>query len=391
MRFGVFVVGFAACAEIEPAFDFEPLVTVVEDGNERRVIGPGYEMRFHGGGAQELHFPDSLVISQDGARIETLHVEEPTCGLERQVGLALFPALVATSDTDATVLDSEIITNDDGPFVAQINTSFRVQYECPSTQEFTGKSTFTFFPNGRIVRHDFDVQAIANGSLTSTPGTGIPCGCDAAFDASFFFTSFWAFDPTGRNVDSSNADITNPDVDQMGACTIYDTHAIGVQYAPVTSRVGPNSNADAHVHDMQTGLMVDSSEEEIFSAIQIVGGDELPNSQCTQILQGLSAPSIQAGEAPIATPNQDGIYDDPLQPRSDGEPFDITVIGDSIVPPGWAFATDVGTDIVKITRDPPTENSTEPVAHIQRLDENHFIFVFTDSLGPGVTITIEPQ
>ncbi len=378
----------AACAKIEPEYNFEPLITVVEDGFGRRVVGPNYEMRFHGGEELELHLPDSLLISQGGAQIETLAQGPTDCGLERQVGFALFPAVVATSDTDGTVLESSITTNDDGPFVAQINTRFVVEYNCPTPHQLTASSTFTFFPTGRIVRNDSEVKAIESGALTSAGGE---CGCVAAFPATdtFFFTSFWAFADTGRNVDHTNVEIIGQGQDEMGACTLYATHGVGVQYNPVISRVAPNANADAHVLDFQTGSTITDTAEQAFSAIQIDGDDDLVAAQCSTLLQKLSEPAIRVGDEELGSANESGIYDD-FQPHEDE--FDVEVIGNEVVPPGWALAVDLASDIVRITRDPPSVNSDEPVARIQRFEQggSRFLLLFTDSLEPGVTITIEP-
>ena len=56
MRLGVFAI-VACCGRAKVDGDFvEPagLITVVENGSERRVVAPEYEMRFHGGEEREI-------------------------------------------------------------------------------------------------------------------------------------------------------------------------------------------------------------------------------------------------------------------------------------------------------------------------------------------------
>lgn len=385
------VIAWSACAKIEAEFvDPGTPMTVVENGFERTVVGPGYTMTFHGGDQNEIHLPESLKI----AGRELLALAPSDLQFERSIGFGLFPVLIATFDTGGRVLASEVTTNDDGPFVAQIGTKFTVEYSCDSpigTHEFTADSVFTFFPNGRIVRSDEVVPIEADATLESPMLE--PVQCEAGMfvpNASLFVTSYWAFEGSGNTVNGGDEAISpTSDTNVPGACSSYPTHAAGVQYAPAISRVVPdNNNADTYVRDLvpMNTMSIRSGKLQAFSAVQLADRGDLA---CGEILAQLAEPPIRVGDQEVPSANKDGIYDDPFNPRDDA--FDVVVVGDASVPAGWVLSTELSSDTVRITRDPPGDPNVA-VANVQRLEVglNRFLLIFNEALDPGVTITIEP-
>lgn len=393
MRFGVFAIAVCSvgCAKIESEFE-DPgrPVSVVENGFAREVVGPNYSMVFHGGGERDVHMPASLQIAGN----ETLATGPQQDRFERLIGFGFFPALIATFDTAGTVLASDISTNDDGPFVSQISTTFTIQYACDApvnTRQFTATSIFTFFPNGRVNRHDTNVQAVADGeTLTGTTGVGCPNTGDV-FNPNnqLILTSFWAFLAEGNTVivGPNGDDVPPPGARDRfpGACTFYDSHSIGLRYKAGTTRVAPNGNADAHVFDFldETTMSIDATKFDTISQAQLRDAGDL---SCSEILGQLAEPAIRIGEEEVPAQDENGIYADPFNPRD--EAYDVEVIGNTAVPAGWVLATEPSSDTIRITR----EDGSEPDYNVQRLEVglDRMLIIFNEPLEPGQKITIEP-
>ncbi len=393
MRFGALtiVVCSVGCASIESEFeDPGTPVTVVEDGFERTVVGPGYTMVFHGGSELDVHMPESLKIGNS----ETLAIENSQGRLERLIGFGLFPALIATSNTAGTVVASDITTNDDGPFVPSISTTFTIAYTCEApvnTRQFTATSVFTFFPNGRINRFDTNVQGVADGeSLTGLADTACPPAPETFGPERIILTSFWAFDVDGATstVDGNGNDVAVPPSSNTeevpGACTVLDSHSIGLQYDGGTSRLVPNGNAEAHVFDFiprGTTTLTDTKFA-VISQVQLRN----QSGPCREVLDQLARPAIRVGGQSVPNQNQQGIYEDPFNPRD--EAYDVEVVGATAVPAGWVLATEPSSDTIRITRD----DGTEPDYNVQRLEVglDRMLIIFNEPLEPGQKITIEP-
>ena len=392
MRFGAFaiVVCSVGCAKIEAEFeDPGTPVTVLENGFERRVVGPNYTMVFHGGGANEVHMPESLQI----AGSEVLSTDNPDDRFERLVGFGVFPPLIATADTDGVVVSSDITTNDDGPFVAQISTTFAIDYTCEQpvgTKQFKATSIFTFFPNGRIVRHDTEVQAVADGDTLANVANVSCTGRAYDGNGEIIITSFWAFEGlAGDTVNRAGEQIVQPgnNRDLPGACTLYPTHSLGARYEPMTTRVAlNNTSTDAHVFDfvpMGTTSVGSTKFDELVSQVQLRNQGGLP---CSELLGQLDEPAIRVGDEEVPSQNFDGIYEDPFNPRD--EAYDVEVIGSTAVPAGWVLATEPSSDTIRITR----EDGSEPDYNVQRLEVGltRMLIIFNEPLEPGQKITIEP-
>lgn len=390
MRLGALVViaSVGGCAKAPEFDDPGTPVSVLEQGFGRTVIGPGYQMVFHGGEQAEVHMPESLTI----AGSETLATGPIENRLERLIGFGFYPALIATADTNGTVLEADITTNDDGPFVAQISTTFKISYICDApinTHQFSATSVFTFFPNGRINRFDTAVQAVADGdSLTNSPGATCPPAPDT-FNPGLVLTSFWTFPESGNTVTAGptgdDVAVPNGGVDDVpGACTFLTDRAIGVRYKPQSTRVDPNPNADAHVFDfIDAPTSISGNDKfDVISQVQLRNTGDL---SCGEVLAQLVEPAIRVGDEEVPTPNQDGIYEDPFNPRSG--PFNVEVIGSTAVPSGWVLATELASDSVKITH----SDGSDVNYNVQRLEVGltRFLIVFNEPLEPGDPITIE--
>ena len=378
------LIAFAGCSSVdEPEFP-DPTIEVLEGQNfETTVIGPNYVMHFKGG-IDQVHLPDSLVVGGQ----EMLHTS-PNCFQESQAGFAVFPAVLAAANNSG---GTPTPGNDDnspnfvsidlgGPHLARIVVGFSIDYTCGGSQKVTGKSIYTFFPTGRIVRQDLGIQA-----STTLMNSSLGCACETPDPGGggFVFTSYWAFNQSDANVGADNVAVTT---NANGACSIYPDRAIAVQFDRPTSRVGVN-NIASHVFDFATGAPLNVSTQNLFSAIQL---DETSGPDCGQILKRLSDPQIVFtddinGNRSFST-NQDGIYGDEVGIRL--EPFEIRPGIDGDLPPGFTVSFDLDGGTADITR----EDGSRPDMLIQRdfPGSTRFFVVFIDGLEVGQTITVEPK
>jgi len=172
----------AGCASVPPSPQDRQLLDV--DSTTGRVLTTAnapiqFSIQFADRGAR---MPQSIVL--DGVN----RVASGSCPTEAGIGIGLFPAANVSAPglggDDAT---SSLDVEWSGPTLARISIGWALQYECVTVQQQAhGTSTFTIFPNGRIVRHD-----VATPSTTTLTVDGHPCGCGA--ETNFFFTSYWSF------------------------------------------------------------------------------------------------------------------------------------------------------------------------------------------------------
>lgn len=403
----------AACAKIETTPDFPPPSFTITQEQDLgiTVTGALYTMHF-AGGDPAIHFPDSLRVNDSASP----NVLGPAlgCGGEQLVGLAMFPAFVtapAASQPPATDVLSfpantedrdfnSLSINSTGPHVAQISTTFTVDYDCATGERFEGRTAFTFFPNGRIVRHDSDLRPSTN---EITAG-GQTCGCGDAGAGPLAFTSFWTFEPVGgRVVRRGGAPLTFTNGNSVpagrfdGLCMMYDDHAIGVSYGGSgIDRVRDNNGSNfAMVFDfnfdntLEPIAMGPGGEEQPFdisSAIQIVTDDNLVDSDCQSVLAGLAEPGMEVDGVLLNEADADGIYNDF---RIHDDDFEIRAPIEGL-PPGWALRTEIASGSAKIIRDPDL-GRTPALVQRESSESNLFLFYFPDGLAVGETITIEPQ
>src|SRR5439155_820438 len=149
------------------------------------------------------------------------------CPNESLVGIAIYPAGNASADPQDQPFGrgGDIQVEAEGPFVAKVLVTFELQFTCfTDMQVMTGSSGFTLFPSGRIVRHDFDITP----GQTTYPDRLGTCGCStftAGEHPSYFFTSYWAFDPNGAQMFDQNNVLVGVGSGAPGgtsACTRYN-------------------------------------------------------------------------------------------------------------------------------------------------------------------------
>lgn len=370
----VLVSGFTGCAD--PGEYFTPLVDTFEPAtNQRQVNGPGYSMLFAQRGTK---LPVSFLLPKDnGPPAEMLH-SDAVCALEQLAGFGVYPAaLVAGNTPEADVDEGTLDFVERGPGVISLVATFEVGYECPvgTPQAVRGSSTFTFFPSGRVNRHD-DV----NPATTMIPNPS-GCGICSATSNSFFFTSYWALD-TEYLVAPTGTPITAPGP-APETCAAFGEDLLAVQWRgmPGSTRTalvdGATQYRKASVFDFQTSQSLTPGLDTISSAVQIAF--DTPETQCASALELLAFPLITVDGAEIPL-NAHGIYVDD-RVHTGGE-FELIAARASIPP--FAIVLDLGTsEHVRVSRSRGSY-TVQPAAN------GGTLFWFSDGLSINENITITP-
>jgi hypothetical protein len=311
-----------------------------------------------------VRMPQSIVL--DGVN----RVAPGACPREAGIGIGLFPAANASApglggDEGSSVLEFDWT----GPTLARATVTWSLSYECVTVQQQArGASTFTVFPNGRIVRHD-----VATPSTTMLTVDGNPCGCDAA--TNFFFTSYWSFTPTPQVMPDGT-----PMLDGATAgCAVYSNHMIGVAWPDTDTRVLNETPMSSFVHDWATDSpTLPPDERELTSAIVL--SKETAPAKCADVVADLDDfPILVAGSQVIT--DESGVY---IDTREHSDPVAITTT--RRLPRGFAVSLNVG-DFAEVTRSPPKDDgwfATQP-------DDGPTVFWFRDGLAVGESIVIDPR
>ena len=154
-------------------------IALTAGGGGATVMAPNYFMHF--ANDPGFHFPDDV-------RINNIDVMSPIgngCGGEDVAGMALFPAQAIRSNGSATVGANQLIRHEgwQGPAVIKLTTHWSTSYSCGATPG--GDTTFTLFPDGRVMRHDY--------MFNNAPQDWSACDCTMSGTMSFYPTSYWTF------------------------------------------------------------------------------------------------------------------------------------------------------------------------------------------------------
>jgi len=355
--------GAAGCASVPPSPEERTLLEV--DSTTGRVSTTSdaplqFTIQFADRG---VRMPQSIVL--DGVN----RVAAGSCPTESGIGIGLFPAANASApglggDSATSTLDVDW----SGPTIARITVDWTLPYECVLTQQTAhGTSTFTIFPNGRIVRHD-----VATPSTTLLTNDGNPCGCGA--QTNFFFTSYWSF---------SLAQAVMPDGSPMvdgalAGCAVYSNHTIGVAWPDGATRLLTESYS-AFVHDWATDSpTLPPTQRELTSAILL--SNQTAAARCGDVVADLDDFPINVGGSQVVT-DDSGVY---VDTRTHRDP--VTITAPRRLPRGFAVSLDVG-DFAEVTRSPEKDDGW----FATQTDNGRVVFWFRDGLGVGETITIDPR
>lgn len=164
-----------------PPYEPEVRVSYTEVGTGGTATGPGFALRFAGGDG--FHFPDSLMI--DGVDVMG-HEMTTECDAHDAVGILISPTKRISASSDAERVMNQLVPVLRGPAVVQVKLAWATSFMCNLMRTPGGTSTFTVFPDGRIVRYDTIVDP---SKMPISPG---PCSCEPQGKL-FEISPFWTF------------------------------------------------------------------------------------------------------------------------------------------------------------------------------------------------------
>jgi len=322
-----------------------------------------------------VKFADRGVRTPEQIIVEGADVLNPgTCPFEGGVGITVYPALSAGAPalggSDAT---GTLVVDWAGPVIARVVVTWRSTYTCNGRgQAAAGTSTFTMFPNGRIVRFD-----VATPSTTALTIDGNACGCST--DDNFNFSSFWSFKPTTQIV-LPDGSAWSDGTSALG-CAVYPAHTIGVGLSePGHARIFPGEGAAAFVYDWaHAATTLDPGERQTTSAIVL--SKETQANRCGAVTADLADPPITIGSAAGITSDEHGIYPGPARQTAAYQ-----ISAPVPVPRGFAVSLDLGA-IPVVERAPPIAGAW----YAAQAEGNRILLWFRDGLAVGETITIHPR
>jgi hypothetical protein len=173
------VVLAAGCLSV-PAYAPDVAVNYSDDEGGK-IVGKQFELQFAITG---LRFPIALKI--DGEDVLG-HEPGPSCLGEDEAGVLISPTPRLSPHGDAHVVTNQLAAVLTGPAVVQVKLDWSTRLDCNPDRAPHGSSTFTAFPDGRIVRTDtFD-------DTGPELKTSSDCACrrDVPESGGFQISTFW--------------------------------------------------------------------------------------------------------------------------------------------------------------------------------------------------------
>ncbi len=367
------------------------MATATISGTSICAAGPGYVLRFP---ARGFHYPDQLLIgTHDVLGAST------ACNEEADIGMEAYPLPPFAADSVASGETGSATIVLAGPVVAKVavSWSWHPATTCvPGATPLTGTSTFTLFPDGRLVRFD-QLSAVASNNVSA---------CDCGSGAQLFgVDAYIAFDPAQSPVITDQTGATVPPNTGAGStppelvCVSGSDWGIGVaQLVPQGRARVEAGGAIALTHDFAFGQTVLAGGINSTIWAYQIGSAPCTASQLAPISQFTMAtgPNLhihRGGTSPfddeIGTAN-DGMYGGDIGstaglPVGAGTVTLTPKVGDTI-PGGWALWVG-GSTLHNPVASPPR---TGDWYKIQNSTTDGILWV-RDALGPGDTITVTAQ
>jgi hypothetical protein len=367
-----------------------PLVDVRMDGPNARATLRDYEMVFSSDGAK---FPHLLNLGP-GPSMQYIMGGSEGCADEQGMGIALYPAtringVQGTAGTMSIPLQ--------GPYVGQLRLAWSTSFACPgsSTGGLTGRTTFSFFPNGRLTRFDVVDNASARNAADCTP-----CGQTSA---NFFLTSYTTLivdgdaffsDGSSGELDTYGEEV-NP---QSSACITQRGHSIAFAWANGATRMRTaaapptsQSRTIAFISDMHTGTSLPAMEWRRTAQMGI-------SKETCGVLEPRITPfadddhQLSINGNPIGAALADGIYGSEGQTAGYEITFPVTLTPHTTIlpniPAGFAVWLYHAQPLPATLTPVHSRNPAGEWYYEQRVNQNSVVYWFNVSLEQNETITI---
>ncbi|MBV8760654.1 MAG: hypothetical protein JO257_25400 [Deltaproteobacteria bacterium] len=355
--------------------------TASMSGSAICAAGPGYVLRFPG---SSFHYPDQL-------RIGTADVlgTSSACNEESLIGEDAYPMKRFSSDSTATGETASATIILPGPTVAKVavNWSLPLMSPCASSGMVSGHSTFTLFPDGRLVRYD-ELTTPALASQTN-------CDCDSAAQL-FLLTAYITFEPNITITKQTGETIFPSTGEGMAMPQLVCVSDNGWRIAIVEQLVGRARNATgggiALTTDLDnTGAMSLSAGTRGGITAYKIGTDTCVNL-LAPIAQYMNAtgPQLHVHSAngfddTIGT-ERDGMYGGDNGTGNGlptGGPGTLTLTTADTIPPGWALWVS-GLTLGQPSATPARTGNWFAIQNVA----GDAIIWFRDGLAAGQTITV---
>lgn len=301
-----------ACVDI-PAF--APPGAIELDGSTFR--GQGFSIHFAEG--DRFHYPDSFVI---GSREILGASASANCAYEDGIGLALYPApRVSGGETAPSTDDSSIDAVLRGPAIGKVRIEWRSPFTCMGpnqTRSPQGYSSFTIFPDGKVVRYD----RLKETGATLVTASG--CGCSGVTSPDFYVTSFWsfarsAFQTVYLPAATDLSTLQPQNINTTGASNCLEANTPGTLAVrtswlgtPIQTRVmAPNGSVVAMVRDLQAhAATLGDLSPTVHSSTSVVAfhpGKTCADTEAADALVGAPTETVFVDGTPVPL-GRDGIY-----------------------------------------------------------------------------------
>jgi hypothetical protein len=343
--------------------------------------GPNYALRFP---ASSFHYPDQL-------RIGTSDVlsTSTACNEESLVGMDLYPVSRFSSDSAATGETASATIILAGPVVAKVAVSWSWQAaaQCAPSRTVTGHSSFTLFPDGRLVRFD--------ELTTPSASSQTPCDCDTAAQG-FLLTAYVTLVPSVM-ITNQGGDPVFPSTGEGMAmpalvCASSNGWAIGI----AEQLVGRARNATGGGIALTTDLDASGATSLSSGSRSTVTAYQIGTAGCAPLFAPIAQFTSSTGPQ-LRVRNTMG-FDDTIGTQRDGMyggdngtgtglptgagTLTLSTTSDPI-PAGWALAVS-GTTLLPPTATPPRTGDWYRIQN----GTNDSIIWFRDGLTSTDTITV---
>lgn len=396
------VVFATGCFSIPP---YQPKVSVSytdEAGGGGTANGPGFALHFASTG---FHFPDALMIDD----VDVLgHAMSPACDAEDGAGFQFLPTPRISAGPGAMTVTNRLVPVLRGPAVVQLKLDWASQFPCMDGSSVlpNGSSTFTVFPDGRIVRDDMLADPNPPGQ---TPPVAGNCNCDSGtMKAGFTISSYWTF--AQENFQNLYMDPTMPAMlttlpimdkqefpDLSTACIAGDKSRVGFAWPTTDSTTIHGAGTliafgrDNIINN--TGELTTFPWENSLAMFIERGGSDCSTTlvrASAYNMPPMSALSINGGLPPISASVHDGIYGG----AGDNGPPGVVLTSDQVTLTGTvagSFAVWLRFPHAVDTLRATLANATGAWYVPQQVDDHSWIVWFRDALSSNQMITIEPN
>ena len=356
--------------------------------------GPGsaFALRFADGPG--FHFPDSLTVG--GTEILGREIS-PGCFREDQIGVLIAPTARVSASGTAPVTRNVLTPVLRGPAVAQVALEWGTSFACNTARTPGGTSTFTVFPDGKIVR----IDSIDDTSIL--PILPVPCACETpqtSEDSLFHSFTYWTIARAGVTElyapDRKDLPLSGElgPGNQSVSCAQGDAAQVGFAWSELANTQirggGATIGFDHELGDVgSSGLNAFSFKDR--SAIFLERGGCM--AALDRARAYLDPPQLKIDGVLTDPALRDGIYGgDPGNGDAPGIPLtgDQVVLGGSI-PGGFAVWVRFPRSVEGIRTTPSGPRPAGEWYVPQRVDDSSWILWFRDGLNSVQTITIEAR